>query len=84
MTDQPLYQPSTPPSGSADAQWMFDELLRLARALTEQTAVELRPRTTEPDRPREGMLVFADGTHWNPGSGKGTYEYKGGAWVPLF
>jgi len=37
----------------------------------------------EPDRPRDGMLVFADGTRFNPGSGRGVYEYRDGAWQKL-
>lgn len=37
----------------------------------------------EPFRPREGQLVFADGTDWNPGGGAGYYERVGGAWNKL-
>jgi len=33
-----------------------------------------------PIKPREGMLVYADGVNWNPGSGAGYYVYYGGAW----
>jgi hypothetical protein len=33
-----------------------------------------------PSKPREPSLAFADGTNWNPGSGKGMYCYYGGAW----
>ena len=33
-----------------------------------------------PTKPREGMLVYADGTDWNPGSGAGYYVYYAGAW----
>jgi hypothetical protein len=33
-----------------------------------------------PGKPREGMLVYADGTDWNPGSGAGYYVYYAGAW----
>ena len=36
-----------------------------------------------PDKPRNGMIVFADGTNWNPGSGQGYYGYKGGVWAFL-
>jgi hypothetical protein len=36
-----------------------------------------------PDKPREGMIRFADGTSWNPGAGLGLYQYQGGAWVNL-
>lgn len=39
--------------------------------------------TAAPAKPRDGMIVYADGTTWNPGSGKGTYEYRSGAWVKL-
>ncbi len=41
------------------------------------TLVELH---AEPVRPRTGMVVLADGTDWNPGSGAGFYGYRGGAW----
>jgi hypothetical protein len=38
----------------------------------------------EPDKPRLGMLVFADGTDWNPGgTGAGVYVYTGAAWSKL-
>ena len=40
-------------------------------------------RYVVPLKPEEGMTVVADGTSWNPGSGAGTYEYKGGTWVKL-
>lgn len=33
-----------------------------------------------PARPRKGMIVYADGTDWNPGSGEGLYVYKS-SWV---
>jgi len=34
----------------------------------------------EPDKPRNGMVRFADGTSWNPGSGAGLYLYNGASW----
>jgi len=37
----------------------------------------------EPDRPKEGMVRYADGTSWNPGAGKGLYVYDGTTWVKL-
>jgi hypothetical protein len=33
-----------------------------------------------PDKPRDLMIRFADGSDWNPGSGRGLYQYYGGAW----
>ncbi len=29
---------------------------------------------------RKGMLAYADGTNWNPGSGEGLYRYNGSIW----
>lgn len=37
----------------------------------------------EPAKPLDGMVVWADGTMWNPGSGAGIYHRRGGAWVHL-
>lgn len=36
-----------------------------------------------PKKPRNGMLVIADGTNWNPGAGVGVYARIAGAWVKL-
>jgi len=37
----------------------------------------------EPIKPRDGMVVYADGTEWNPGSGEGIYGYINGSWTAL-
>lgn len=37
----------------------------------------------EPERPESGMIVFADGSDWDPGSGQGIYCYYGSAWNKL-
>jgi len=34
----------------------------------------------EPEKPRKGMVRFADGTTWDPGSGAGLYLYNGASW----
>lgn len=36
-----------------------------------------------PERPREGMIRFADGTSWNPGAGRGVYAFYSGVWNKL-
>lgn len=36
-----------------------------------------------PAKLREGMIRFADGTDWNPGSGRGLYQYVSGSWTKL-
>lgn len=33
------------------------------------------PRHVAPPRPQNGKLYFADGTDWDPGSGRGVYIY---------
>lgn len=43
----------------------------------------LRTLYAEPKRVFEGMIVKADGTTWDPGSGAGVYAYIGSAWVSL-
>lgn len=62
----------------------FDEELNIiARQFAETTELELRPINAAPDKPREGMIVYADGTHWNPGAGKGVYVRLAATWSKL-
>lgn len=67
-------------------QWVEDELERFANEQIDNLqAVDLRPVYNPPLRPREGMVVYADGTKWDPGYGVGPYYYNSAnAWVPLF
>lgn len=37
----------------------------------------------EPSPKFEGLLAYADGIGWDPGSGQGYYRYRGGVWVPV-
>ena len=45
--------------------------------------VKLTEQTVEPHTPVDGMIVYADGTTWNPGAGEGFYGRQAGAWVKL-
>lgn len=63
--------------------YVDEELGAISQEFQETFALELRPIYRAPTKPREGMIVFADGTSWNPGAGKGVYVYQGGAWVHL-
>jgi hypothetical protein len=76
-----------PPPGSIDleslAMYLQFELERMARSLDETTVLELRESFAEPIRPRRGMLVYADGTHWDPGSGEGVYVYSSIGWKKM-
>lgn len=64
-------------------RYLEQELLALSRDLRETQALELRPINAAPSRPRDGMIVYADGTNWDPGSGEGIYARENGAWVKL-
>jgi hypothetical protein len=44
-------------------------------------SVKLQILYAAPARPVNGMMVYADGTLWNPGAGVGFYGYQAGAWV---
>lgn len=58
-----------------------EELYRLAQALSApQPFIQLATTYAPPAKPQEGMIMQADGTRWNPGSGAGFYGYIGGAW----
>ena len=61
--------------------YVEQEFGAIGRELGEMLTVELRVSYAAPLRPRIGMLVYADGTTWNPGSGEGLYVYKSGGWT---
>jgi len=64
--------------------WLQRELQSISEA-SQRVApyLHLDVRNVAPERPRDGMLVIADGTNWNPGSGAGAYAHIGGSWVKL-
>lgn len=75
------YVPRRPPVGDI-TRWLEDELLVIARALQTHTVVQLDVLHAAPERPRVGMVVYADGTHWNPAAGgEGLYVFKSGGWT---
>lgn len=41
---------------------------------------QLNVLNSAPFRTRIGMIAYADGTHWNPGSGEGLYVFKSSGW----
>lgn len=65
-------------------KWVEEELRALQVALLAAVeSVPILPLYVEPPRPRDGMVVYADGTQWDPGSGEGFYGRENGAWVKL-
>jgi ABC-type sulfate/molybdate transport systems ATPase subunit len=61
------------------------ELRRLADVLSNLTmdSVFLTQLNAEPAKYADGMVVYADGTNWNPGSGEGVYARYNSAWNKL-
>lgn len=74
--------PTTVTSLEELRDFVSDELGFISQQFGEgEKVLELTPVYRTPDKPREGMFAYADGVHWNPGSGKGTYEFDGTNWV---
>lgn len=62
--------------------WISNELVRVSNAFTTSSqTTTLLILTAAPAKPQIGQVVFADGSNWNPGSGRGLYYYDSGGWV---
>lgn len=65
-------------------KFFHQELEKVGQAFENVQNGEFLPELhVAPAKPRNGKVAYADGTNWNPGSGKGIYFYNGTAWVPL-
>jgi len=81
-----MYQVGQPPTlnePEAFVGWLRQELEKIESAFVDFDFAQLKELHVEPVRPRDGMVVFADGTDWDPGSGQGFYGYYNGAWESL-
>ena len=80
------YEPGPLPLESEDLGiYVVTELKRLANTILNQSHLRVERIHAEPERPRGGDIVYADGTDWNPGSGEGIYFFDETtqAWVKL-
>jgi hypothetical protein len=78
------YTPNPLPVGEELGPYLLTELQKLSAELALVEEGRFLPiRSSAPVKPREGMLAVADGSGWDPGSGKGLYEYRNGSWVKL-
>lgn len=82
-----MYIAGNPPQDPALLPgFLLSELRKLQAALTAPAPfVQLEPQYVAPSKPREGMVVMADGVSWKPNGtgGQGFYGYRSGAWVLL-
>ena len=61
--------------------WANRELQRVSLNFDKtQSQLTLAVTNAPPEKPQIGQVVFADGTNWNPGSGRGLYYYDS-SWV---
>jgi hypothetical protein len=81
------YNPRPVPQLKGDAadlaQWLGEELQTISRSEQESEQVQFTVLSVAPKRPRAGMVVVADGVHWNPGAGAGLYLFQNGVWARL-
>lgn len=72
------------PSKPEDIVRYLQEALRGLNARVTELEISLSlVQYAAPSKLREGMIRFADGTTWDPGSGKGLYIYYDGNWNKL-
>lgn len=80
-TRQISYVPGVVPEDVKQLRrFIQDELNAISRAVTEIASGHLTVSYAQPLRPRDGDVRLADGTGWNPGSGRGVYVYYSNAW----
>ena len=81
------YEPTPPDQDLSKpenlSRYLLEQLREISKFSWGVDYVHLPELNVEPVRPREGMIVLADGTNWDPGSGAGFYGYRGGSWVLL-
>lgn len=71
------YTPSPQPlSANLLKEYLRQELVRIADALASLQDGHMEASAEAPPRPRPGDIRYADGSHWNPGSGEGLYMFK--------
>jgi hypothetical protein len=80
------YQHQKPPEDAKSLPAYLDrELSKVEQEFfAVQDFAQLRPLHVAPAKPRDGMVVCADGTDWAPlGAGGGFFGYLGGVWLKL-
>jgi hypothetical protein len=64
-------------------QFLDEELRSIALEMGKVGVMQMDMQFVAPAKPREGMVLYADGTSFNPGAGRGLYEYRAGVWQKL-
>ena len=74
MAEAPKYSPNPVPSDPEDLpRYIFEEFLKLQGALEENPTTFIEVKNVTPSRKKQGDIVYADGTNFDPGGGEGIY-----------
>ena len=80
----------TPKQASPDdlyslKRYVEEELRKVSTALQnlDSETLTLVKLHKAPTKPQEGLMAYADGSDWNPGSGAGLYQYRTTTWVKV-
>ena len=57
------------------------EFREVSEAFDKPDVLEFTVRFADLTKKKRGMVIYADGTSFNPGSGEGIYRWTGAAWV---
>ncbi len=63
--------------------YVYRQFQNIAAAINNLANGTREIRYVEPEKKSEGMLVYADGTDWDPGLGEGYYVYRSDGWYKL-
>lgn len=79
------YTPDPPPMVTSTEEllkWTLQELQKASTIINNLAEGRVAPLSKPPAKLFDGMIRMADGTNWNPGSGRGYYGYdaKTGTW----
>lgn len=79
------YIPNSPPAAPEELSVYLDqELMRISQVLNRIEDGVYDIQYKPPARFFPGLVVYADGTQWDPGSGEGIYRYSlSGSWVKV-
>jgi hypothetical protein len=78
-----MYVPSPLPQTKEPVlliNWVYQELNRVSAALQKSKYLELAISHAAPEKTRDGLVVIADGSDWDPGSGEGVYVFYNSTW----
>ena len=79
------YSPRPVPASieRAAQTYLADEFRKVRDALDVVDVIRFQERNAEPSKISDGMVLYADGSNWNPGDGEGLYARVNGAWQTL-